>query len=110
MAEEAGKWKRHSVQGRSGSGAPSAGRRRTTCAGKPARRPTKYVACDDREDRSPSHGVTGFTKVDRSLPGRLLGRGQALQSLLALQRPHVGGLGAPLALGDVELDSLPLIK
>ena len=71
---------------------------------------TNEVACDDREDRSPSHGVTGFTKVGRSRPGRLLGRGQALQSLLALQRPHVGGLGAPLALGDVELDSLPLIK
>ena len=30
--------------------------------------------------------------------------------LLALQWPHVGGLGAFLALGDVELDGLALIK
>jgi hypothetical protein len=27
---------------------------RTTCAGKPACVRTKYVACDDREDRLPS--------------------------------------------------------
>ena len=30
--------------------------------------------------------------------------------LLALQWPHIGGLGAFLALGDVELDGLALIK
>jgi hypothetical protein len=47
---------------------------------------------------------------DAQEPARQTAPDGLLCSLLALQQPHVGGLGAFLTLRDVELDDLPLVK
>jgi hypothetical protein len=54
--------------------------------------------------------ATPLAVQDAQEPARRTGRTGSWCSLLALQQPHVGGLRAFLALGDVELDGLPLIK
>ena len=54
--------------------------------------------------------ATPLAVQDAQEPARQMAPTGSSGSLLTLQRPHVGGLGAFLALGDVELDGLPLVK
>jgi hypothetical protein len=64
----------------------------------------------DSQEIIAGRGGAELSVQDAQEPARRRPRTGSCSSLLALQRPHIGGLGAFLALGDVELDSLPLIE
>src|SRR5215218_8923516 len=57
----------------------------------------------------PRCAPSAILQEHKSPPGGLPG-GAMWRWLLALQQPHVGGLGALWSLRDVELDGLPLSK
>jgi hypothetical protein len=64
----------------------------------------------DRQEVLAGRGGAERSVQDAQEPARPTARAGSCRSLLALQQPHVGGLGAFLTLGDVELDDLPLVK
>jgi hypothetical protein len=72
-----------------------------------ASRPARYPGLGYRRAAGSAGTGTGSTRYTGACPAV---RRAGSRTLLALQRPHVGGLRAPLALGDVELDGLPLVK
>ena len=64
----------------------------------------------DSQEIIAGRGGARLAVQDAQEPARQTARTGSYSSLLALQQPHVGGLGALLTLRDVELDDLPLVK